>query len=54
MHHCACIMSCPWSYLSAESTPWQVPPHSVVMAVSSDEGKDLTPLRRCDEAMWPS
>ena len=32
--------------LNADSNPWQFPPPSVIRSVSSDFGKDLSPLRR--------
>lgn len=37
--------------LNADSNPWQSPPASVVGSVSSDDGKDLSPLRRYFEAV---
>lgn len=37
--------------LNADSNPWQSPPASVVGSVSSDDGKDLAPLRRYYEAI---
>ena len=36
---------------SADDNPWQFPPRSVVKSVSSDEGKDMAPLRRYFEAV---
>ena len=32
--------------LNTDANPWQSPPASVVASVSSDDGKDLAPLRR--------
>lgn len=37
--------------LNADSNPWQFPPPSVIRSVSSDFGKDLSPLRRYYEAI---
>ena len=37
--------------LNADANPWQSPPASVVASVSSDDGKDMAPLRRYFEAV---